>query len=558
MRKITLLVALFFISAITFAQVTKHGNSTIKSVKIVKQIDNSVKSNAKTVLDSLHYDGDNAGNSIGTGSAATFGVFAFFPQDSLASHVAASHVILSEKLYINGVSDVASAELQFYTDTLLTALVYSQPFTPVEGWNNVLLTTPFPIPATGNLYIGYEITATGGYPAGCDEGPVNLNGNWINMGSWAHLNDLSSTLVGTWNIRAMCGTAPTTPEVSCTPLTWDAGVVPTGSSLVSGTFTLTNVGVGTLTCSGITGLSAPFTTNFTPASVSLTAGQSSTFTFTFAPTTATPVSQTVTIATNAGNVNIALTGSGIDCNTITTFPWSEGFENAGAMPSCWAVNDADGDSFNWRVESTGYAPHGGTYSVVSASWDNVALTPDNYLITPKFAINSADLNLHFWSAGQDVDYPAEHYSVMVSTTGTAPADFTEIFNETLSDTAYHQISLPLTSYNGQQIYIAFRHWNTTDMFNLKLDDISIDNVSSVGIKEVNTNLVSVFPNPANNRLYINAKNVNTVEIFNLTGARVANYGNQNTINISDLAQGTYLVKVITDNKVTTQKINIVR
>jgi hypothetical protein len=56
---------------------------------------------------------------------------------------------------------------------------------------------------------------------------------------------------------------------------------------------------------------------------------------------------------------------------------------------------------------------------------------------------------------------------------------------------------------------------------------------------------------------MNEKALN-IQIFNLNGKCVAQYNNENVINVADLAQGTYMVKVVTNNHVTTQKINIVR
>ncbi len=78
------------------------------------------------------------------------------------------------------------------------------------------------------------------------------------------------------------------------------------------------------------------------------------------------------------------------------------------------------------------------------------------------------------------------------------------------------------------------------------------------VSEISQELVSVFPNPAHNKLFISANQLKSVEIFNLTGAKVASFGNQDSIDISNLTQGTYLVRVIANSKVTTQIINIVR
>ena len=208
--------------------------------------------------DTLHYDGPNyTGIGLGT-SAGDFGVYAFFPAATLAPHAAANHKILSVKVEINDISTVSSFQLRFYTDTLPTAMVYSQTFTPVVGWNNIVLPTPFPVPSSGNLYIGYYMVTTGGYPAGVDAGPANPNGNWIDVGFWTHLIDIAPTLDYNWNIRAVCGIASSAPVASCMPLLWAAGNVNINTTTTSGTFTLSNTGSGNLTCSGISGLSAPF------------------------------------------------------------------------------------------------------------------------------------------------------------------------------------------------------------------------------------------------------------------------------------------------------------
>jgi len=69
--------------------------------------------------------------------------------------------------------------------------------------------------------------------------------------------------------------------------------------------------------------------------------------------------------------------------------------------------------------------------------------------------------------------------------------------------------------------------------------------------------VVLYPNPVSETLYVVNEKAVHVEIYNLQGQCVAKYFNENVINVADLAQGTYLVKVVTDNKVITQKINII-
>jgi hypothetical protein len=84
-------------------------------------------------------------------------------------------------------------------------------------------------------------------------------------------------------------------------------------------------------------------------------------------------------------------------------------------------------------------------------------------------------------------------------------------------------------------------------------------IAPVGINDIDANEnVNIYPNPANDKLNIIADNIKSVEIYNTIGANVASYGNVNIINVADLSVGSYILKVITDKKVLTQKINITR
>jgi len=571
MKKIYMFMTLLLVSGVIFAQVQRAGVGTLQAVKVIKEINTLPSNNTKAVVDSLNYDGIND-DAIGMNAAADFGVYAFFDAATLAPHATASHSILSVKVYINGAATVTTAQLRFYSDT--STMVYSQTFTAIEGWNNVVLSTPFAVPSSGNLYIGYNVVVTGGYPAGCDAGPVNPNGNWIYTGSWAHLTDLAPTLTYNWNIRAMCGTVPSVPTAGCSPLTWDAGTIVLPNTATSGTFTLSNVGAsGPLTCSGITGISAPFTTTLVPASVSLGAGASTTFTFTYTPTVAGTTNQTAVIATNGGNISITLTGTAVTCDPINTYPWTESFEGTTWPPACWTVENLDGGT-GWAQIASGTTPlpgwTGGTMSTPTGGDNNAAYctwntggsaSNDQWLITPQLGIqaNQAMTFYLFWF-GHYVD----NVDVKVSTTTAASASFTTTLLTTDS-TQYTQndwtmFTVPLTSYASQNIYLAFNEHvanNTADGAFIGLDLVSVATGGS-GISTTKEDLVSIFPNPANDKLYIAAGQVKSVEIYNLMGSMVASYGNINVISTSDLSVGTYIVKVITDSKTTIKKINIVR
>ena len=160
---------------------------------------------------------------------------------------------------------------------------------------------------------------------------------------------------------------------------------------------------------------------------------------------------------------------------------SEDFENG--IPATWLNVDADNDGNSWLSSAgvTGVAGHNGTDGCAySCSYYNsTVLTPDNWLITPAVTL-TGNSDLTFWVAAQDASYAAEHYGVYISTTGTATSNFTLLFEETIdanggakTQGTWKQKTISLASYTGQTVYIAFRHFNCTDMFYLNIDEVEI-------------------------------------------------------------------------------------
>ena len=156
----------------------------------------------------------------------------------------------------------------------------------------------------------------------------------------------------------------------------------------------------------------------------------------------------------------------------------------------WTTIDADGDGNAWFAWTSTSGPqgHGGSvYTATSASYSSVALTPDNYLVSPAITLGGT---LHFWACAQDASWAAEHFGVALSTTNnTSASAFTMITDEWVmtakgqgqptDDTRsgnraqgqWYEYTVDLSGYSGTG-YVAIRHFNCTDMFRLNVDDIT--------------------------------------------------------------------------------------
>jgi hypothetical protein len=83
--------------------------------------------------------------------------------------------------------------------------------------------------------------------------------------------------------------------------------------------------------------------------------------------------------------------------------------------------------------------------------------------------------------------------------------------------------------------------------------------SLVSVNGINSDKsVSIYPNPTTGMLNITNADDATVTVFNMLGQEVMNAYNVKTINMNNMANGSYFVKVQTQNNVITKKINLVK
>lgn len=151
----------------------------------------------------LHYDGENAGNAIGTGAAVDFSVAAKW--DAIGTYGIFDYVgmnITKIQFFPNEANCVYT--LRIWTGAA-GEIAYEQavPAPTIGAWNEIVLTAPWIIPAQTQIMAGYRANTQTGHPAGCDAGPhVPGYGNMIYWNNaWTTLNALSSALTYNWNVR---------------------------------------------------------------------------------------------------------------------------------------------------------------------------------------------------------------------------------------------------------------------------------------------------------------------------------------------------------------------
>lgn len=179
----------------------------------------------------------------------------------------------------------------------------------------------------------------------------------------------------------------------------------------------------------------------------------------------------------------------------------EDFENKSTLAR-WSFIDADGDGFNWRISdevmgAEGHSHGEGNLLLLSQSYDQdrqKALSPDNWAFTPAIRLGYKNNYLSFWLCAQDDRYPEEHYAVYVTDQEPAAENLSACIKlqegnvtqkpsygapgspRAMSPWEHHIVQLP-ASLKGKNVRIAFRHFNSSDLFYIDLDDITVTTVN---------------------------------------------------------------------------------
>lgn len=267
-----------------------------------------------------------------------------------------------------------------------------------------------------------------------------------------------------------------------------------------------------------------------------------TLTTSFATVGAHTVTVTATNAIGSTTANHVVTAFSCD---VTSLPYNQGFEDETA--DCWRLSE----KFT-LLNNPDYA-HSGSNLIVCTYDDYADL--DEWAVSPAIHMPADASNIGIsWNVWM-FEYQGiqNTYEVRVSTTGRNPEDFTTVlFSETGASDDFVQRGWNLANFGGQTIYIAFHNISVAGGDAILFDDIYVG--TGVGIEDVDNVNVSVYPNPANDVLNIEGEGIQEVELMDVNGRTVMTTANAGSLNISNLASGIYVVRVITNNGISTQKI----
>jgi hypothetical protein len=162
--------------------------------------------------------------------------------------------------------------------------------------------------------------------------------------------------------------------------------------------------------------------------------------------------------------------------------------NGNSLPEGWKAYDRDGDGYSWVMAKKENPmndanpedyPYGKTGDcLASLSYDRVThkeLTPDNWVVTPSIHVGK-DAYLNY-QVGRSYNFPQEHYGVYVMKAPDAFDKAELLWEETMdygtSWVTWNERELSLEDYEGEDIYIGFRHFDSTNKLVLLLDEVKV-------------------------------------------------------------------------------------
>lgn len=159
-------------------------------------------------------------------------------------------------------------------------------------------------------------------------------------------------------------------------------------------------------------------------------------------------------------------------NFLTSFAQTlnEGFENPTFPPAGWHTKNILG-GVAWMKAST--IAHTGTGSAIIA-WET--LGGEDWLVTPQLNISIGD-SLKFWVRKfWAAIYEPDTLQIRISTTDTSVASFSAVlatYNvNTFPNPGFGEYKINLSTFSGQNVYIAFRHYDVNGN-GMYLDDVAV-------------------------------------------------------------------------------------
>ncbi len=235
-------------------------------------------------------------------------------------------------------------------------------------------------------------------------------------------------------------------------------------------------------------------------------------------------------------------------------------------PLTWKVENANNDDRTWfpfvgyldQAQTLG-AGHGDTTAMVYFYSETSAA--DDYLYSTCLELEaSKTYRLSFWYRIGDPQWGSEKLEVLIGNDNAKEAMTQTIVDlGEINDAEYTQKEAVFTVSESGVYYIGFHVYSDANKHLVLVDDINLSEESAIAPEMAND--LNIYPNPTTGLVKVEGVEGAQIIVYNIVGEVVysnANASQLTTVDLSSNNAGNYVVKVIKDNKVSTQKITLTK
>ena len=243
---------------------------------------------------------------------------------------------------------------------------------------------------------------------------------------------------------------------------------------------------------------------------------------------------------------IAVLGISFMNAQITTFPWTETFEDNSPTRASW-TQIYEVNNMSWTFASTASTGGTGVTAYEGTKFANYPGTSHNFdktkLVSPVLnlsGVNSPTVSFYYINKlwGSDQNWLRVFYRTSATSAWVQLAEF---HSNITAWTSSGSIGLPPTTY---QIAI---ECETDYGYSTLVDALVVSgaNLSVSDVKKTVKSSISYYPNPAQNVLnYKSSEKVNQITVYNSVGQKIQYHktdSDQGRLDVSALPSGTYIV-----------------
>lgn len=243
----------------------------------------------------------------------------------------------------------------------------------------------------------------------------------------------------------------------------------------------------------------------------------------------------------------------------TSVPYTQNFESAvdANLPECTSSINISEGPYNWKIQhNPGYG-----FANKTLFYDSDLYTDANaWFFTRGIALTAGQkykVSFRYGGASTDTEFYNNSLKVMLGN-AASPASM----NYTVFDNPFFATNLPVLQENSfvatstGVFYFGFNVYSPNNSYVMYVDDIVID--IDLANDQFNMSQFAYFPNPVKDVLNISyVDQITDVSVYNVLGQKVvvnSINGDLTKVDMANLTNGTYIVKVVSNNLVQTIKV----